>query len=91
MTRDNDIEYLREQVAEAKDALKGNSTELWSVVHEQGKELTAMQQHMAVMDERVGTLVKFVDRLVNAVYAAAGSIFVAAVAVIIFQQGLGGG
>jgi streptomycin 6-kinase len=90
MSRDEDIRYLREQVAEAKDAVKGNSAELWVVVHDHGTKIAAMEKHMAVMDERVGTLVKFVDRLVNAVYAAAGSIFVAAVAVIIFQQGLGG-
>jgi translation initiation factor 2B subunit (eIF-2B alpha/beta/delta family) len=80
-----EIEELHKAVDDIAD---GKMAQLWQTVHEQGKEIVEMRQHMAVMDERVGTLVKFVDRLVNAVYAAAGSIFLASIAVLVFQRGV---
>lgn len=65
-------------------------TELWRAINKLGDDVSELRTHQAVIDERVGTLVKFVDRLVNAVYAAAGSIFLASVAVLIFQRGIVG-
>jgi len=67
---------------------------IWAEIHKVITEVSTLRDRVALaeaqdrlMNERVGTLIKFVDRLATVVYTSAGGLFVTIVGTAILTKG----